>query len=44
MYLSNNTLLKGGEYKIVRFINAGGFGNTCEGLDVNLNKRLYSPK
>lgn len=44
MYLTNNIFLKGGEYKIVRFINSGGFGNTREGLDVNLNKRLYSPK
>lgn len=40
MYLTNNIFLKGGEYKIFRFINAGRFGNTCEGLDVNLNKRV----
>lgn len=44
MYLSNNTLLQGSEYKIVRFIHAGGFGNTYEGLDVNLNALLSSPR
>lgn len=40
MYLSNGTLLKGGEYKIVRHISSGGFGNTYEALDVNLDKRV----
>lgn len=32
MNLSNNTLLQGGKYKIVRFISAGGFGCTYEGV------------
>lgn len=40
MYLANNTLLQGGKYKMVRHIGSGGFGNTYEALDVNLNKRV----
>lgn len=40
MYLTNDTFLQGGKYKIVRFINAGGFGNTYEGLHVMLNKKV----
>lgn len=40
MYLPDNALLQGGKYKIVRFISAGGFGNTYEGLHVMLNKRV----
>lgn len=30
MSLKNNTLLQGGKYKIIRFINSGGFGCTYE--------------
>ena len=30
MSLRNNTLLQGGKYKIIRFINSGGFGCTYE--------------
>lgn len=40
MYLSENTLLQGGKYKIVRFISAGGFGCTYEAEHVMLNKRV----
>lgn len=40
MYLINGTFLQGGKYKIVRHISSGGFGNTYEGLDVGLNKRV----
>lgn len=40
MHLSNNTLLQGGKYKIIRFISSGGFGNTYEGYDVNLDKKV----
>lgn len=38
--LQPNTLLQGGKYKIVRFISAGGFGCTYEGVHVMLNKRV----
>lgn len=40
MYLSENTLLQGGKYKIVRFISAGGFGCTYEAEHVMLHKRV----
>lgn len=39
-YLQPGTFLKERTYKIVRFISSGGFGNTYEALDVNLNKRV----
>lgn len=38
--LQSNTSLQGGKYKIVRFISAGGFGCTYEGLHVLLKKRV----
>lgn len=40
MHLQQDTLLQGGKYKIVRFISAGGFGCTYEGLHVLLKKRV----
>lgn len=40
MHLQPNTLLQGGKYKIVRFINAGGFGNTYEGELVLIHRRV----
>ncbi len=40
MNLTVNTLLQGGKYKIVRFINSGGFGCTYEAEHVMLKKRL----
>lgn len=40
MYLSNGTLLKGGTYKIVRFISSGGFGCTYEAEHIMLQKRV----
>lgn len=40
MHLSDNTLLQGGKYKIVRYISHGGFGCTYEGLHVLLKKRV----
>lgn len=40
MNLIDGTLLQGGKYKIVRFISAGGFGCTYEGLHVLLKKRV----
>ena len=40
MYLSKDSVLQGGKYKIVRHISSGGFGNTYEALDVNLDKRV----
>lgn len=40
MYLSENTLLQGGKYKVVRFISAGGFGCTYEAEHVMLHKRV----
>ena len=40
MYLHNNTILQEGKYKIVRHISSGGFGNTYEGFDVLLNKKV----
>ena len=40
MHLSNDTLLQGGKYKIIRFIAAGGFGCTYEAMHVMLNKRV----
>lgn len=40
MNLSNNTLLQGGKYKIVRFISAGGFGCTYEGVHTMLDTHV----
>lgn len=40
MTLHEGTLLQGGKYKIVRFISAGGFGCTYEGVHVLLKKRV----
>lgn len=40
MHLQPDTLLQGGKYRIVRFISAGGFGCTYEGLHVMLKKRV----
>ena len=40
MHLQQDALLQGRKYKIVRFISAGGFGCTYEGLHVMLKKRV----
>lgn len=40
MYLSCNTLLQGGKYRIVRFLSNGGFGNTYEAIDVDNNRKI----
>ncbi len=40
MYLPVNTLLQGGKYRIVRYINSGGFGCTYEAEHVMLRKRV----
>ena len=40
MNLPVNSTLQGGKYKIVRFISAGGFGCTYEGLHVMLKRRV----
>ncbi len=40
MNLRDNTFLQGGKYKIVRFINSGGFGCTYEAEHVMLEKRV----
>ena len=40
MYLTVNTLLQGGKYRIIRFIAAGGFGCTYEAVHVALKKRV----
>jgi serine/threonine protein kinase len=40
MNLPNNTLLQGGKYRIVRFINSGGFGCTYEAEHVMLQQRV----
>lgn len=34
------TLLKGGEYRVERYIASGGFGNTYEVEHIRLGKRL----
>ena len=34
------TLLKGGEYRVERYIASGGFGNTYEVEHVRLGKRM----
>lgn len=39
-YLTNGTLLQGGKYKIVRFINSGGFGCTYEAYDTLMETRV----
>ena len=40
MHLQTNTLLRGGTYRIVRFIGSGGFGCTYEAEHVMLEKRV----
>lgn len=40
MYLKSNTLLQGGKYRIVRFINSGGFGCTYEALHTLLDSKV----
>ena len=40
MNLPVNSLLQGGKYRIVRFINSGGFGCTYEAEHVMLGKRV----
>lgn len=40
MTLPIDSILQGGKYKIVRFISAGGFGCTYEGLHVMLKRRV----
>ncbi len=40
MHLPVNTLLHGGTYRIIRFINRGGFGCTYEAEHVLLEKRV----
>lgn len=40
MDLQINFLLQGGKYKIVRFVNSGGFGCTYEAKHVMLHKRV----
>ncbi|MDO5526180.1 MAG: protein kinase [Prevotella sp.] len=40
MQLPINTLLQGGKYKIIRFINSGGFGCTYEAEHLMLEKRV----
>lgn len=40
MELPVNTLLQGGKYRIIRFINSGGFGCTYEAVHVMLDKRV----
>ncbi len=40
MHLPNDTLLQGGKYKIIRFINSGGFGCTYEAEHVMLEMRI----
>ncbi|MCQ2254431.1 MAG: protein kinase [Bacteroidaceae bacterium] len=39
-HLSSGTLLQGGRYEIKRFIAAGGFGCTYEGVHTGLDKRV----
>lgn len=40
MHLPVNSILQGGKYKIVRFINSGGFGCTYEAEHVMLEKKV----
>ncbi len=40
IYLSDNTRLQGGRFKIVRFIGSGGFGCTYEGEHTMLQRRV----
>lgn len=40
MNLTDDTLLQGGKYQIVRFLSSGGFGNTYEAIDVDHNKKV----
>ena len=48
MYLSSNSLLQGGKYKIIRFLSSGGFGNTYEGvhtmMDIRVAIKEFFPK
>lgn len=39
-HLTPNSLLQGGKYKIVRFISAGGFGCTYEGVHTMMDTRV----
>ena len=40
MHLRNGSLLQGGKYRIIRFINSGGFGCTYEAEHVMFRKRV----
>ena len=40
MELKDGTYLCGGKYRIIRFLNAGGFGCTYEGVHTSLNMRV----
>lgn len=40
MYLTNNTLLQVGKYKIVGHISSGGFGNTYEGVHTMMDTKV----
>ena len=40
MHLQENTLLQGGEYRIIRFIDSGGFGCTYEAYQKSLDRRI----
>lgn len=40
MHLSDNTLLQRGKYRIIHYINGGGFGYTYEAEHVMLHKRV----
>ncbi len=39
-HLADGTLLQGGKYKIVRFLNSGGFGCTYEALHTQFESRV----
>lgn len=40
MHLPENSYLQNGKYRIIRFINSGGFGCTYEAVHVLLDKRI----
>ena len=40
MHLPIGTILQGGKYRIVRYINSGGFGCTYEAEHVMLGERV----
>lgn len=40
MNLQQGTLLQGGKYKILRYINSGGFGCTYEAVHLMLDKKV----